>query len=57
MTGILKANGLKVERLEGDESGIRMVRDEPPKSGSSPHRKLPLPPTNSPSNPGRKPGS
>jgi serine/threonine protein kinase len=41
MTGILKAQRLKVERPEGDDNPhIRVVKDEGPKSGSDPHRKF-----------------
>jgi serine/threonine protein kinase len=46
MAGILKAHGLRVERVDGDTSSkVRVVKDESGKGGSSPHRKIPAPPS------------
>jgi serine/threonine protein kinase len=45
MTGILKAHGLRVERVDGDANGqVRVVKDEPGKGGSHHHRKIAAPP-------------
>jgi serine/threonine protein kinase len=58
MTNILRANGMKVERQEGDQSWtVNVVKDESAnKPGSSSHRNLPVPPTNPPSSGVRKSG-
>jgi serine/threonine protein kinase len=45
MTAILKAHGLRVERVDDTSSQVRVVKDEPAKGGSKHHRKAPAPPS------------